>query len=49
MWYDGLSGKMKGCKMKRYKLKRTVSTIECPWLQDNVNKGSIVYKYFGAT
>jgi hypothetical protein len=35
--------------MKRYKLKRIVSSIECPWLKENVNKGSVVYEYFGYT
>lgn len=33
----------------KYKLKRTVSTTECPWLDENIEKGSIVYKYYGHT
>ncbi|MEO8947313.1 MAG: hypothetical protein ABI308_02820 [Mucilaginibacter sp.] len=36
-------------KREHYKLIRTVTTKECPWLYRTFKIGEIVYRYFGYT
>lgn len=33
----------------KFRLKRIVSTVECPWLDENIDRGTIVYEYCGHT
>lgn len=35
--------------MKKFKLNRKVTQNECPWLDEDFEKDTIVYKYYGCT
>ena len=35
--------------MKKYTVNYDVTPDECPWLHETVEKGTIVYKFYGAT